>query len=103
MSAALPPLTGTDMALARQAREWARTGAARLMRVGAGVGIEDMAVAIGCSASALNRWERGTTLPRARHAAAWARILGEVGQAAYHASSERGQIPDDDETGRRAT
>lgn len=94
MSADRPPLTGEDMVLAQQGREMARTGAARVLREGAGVTVEDMARAIGASVRSLIRWEHGDVLPRARHGAAWARILRELAQPAWHATNERGSVPD---------
>lgn len=47
----------------------------RRIRENAGVSQREMAGALGVSVMALNRWERGITRPRGRHAAAYALLL----------------------------
>lgn len=50
----------------------------RLVRVQAGIGLNEMAATIGVDASSLSRWERGIRRPLATGAIAWARALKAI-------------------------
>jgi DNA-binding transcriptional regulator YiaG len=54
----------------------------RAIRERANVSQRELAGALGVSVMALNRWERGITRPRGRHAAAYAALLGQLEKAA---------------------
>lgn len=59
---------------------WLRTfmeqpGAARSLRQSSGLSETDVATAIGVTASAVGRWERGERIPRGPRAVDYARLL----------------------------
>jgi DNA-binding transcriptional regulator YiaG len=68
--------------LIKARRLTANPQACRLLRIGAGVSLAEMAGAIGCSTAALSRWECGLRRPRGRHAIAWAAQLMELSRVA---------------------
>ena len=53
----------------------------RRIREAAKVTQREFAGALGVSVMALNRWERGLTRPRGRHAAAYAALLEQLEEA----------------------
>jgi transcriptional regulator with XRE-family HTH domain len=62
-----------------EARRMTRNPAAcRTLRLGANVGLRELAEAIGVDAATLSRWERGERRPLTRHAIAWAAALREL-------------------------
>lgn len=60
---------------------WLRTlvrddpAALRAMRVAAGLSTDELAAAVGVTASAVARWERGERIPRGPRALTYARVL----------------------------
>jgi transcriptional regulator with XRE-family HTH domain len=53
----------------------------RRIRESSGASQRELAAALGVSVMALNRWERGLTRPRGRHAAAYAALLEDLESA----------------------
>lgn len=56
-------------------RDLTRTGAARSIRIGAGLSLEELARDIGVSASTVHRWENGERVPHGEAAIAYGRCL----------------------------
>ena len=56
-------------------RRVARNGGARAIREGAGLSVSEVARELGCSPSAVSRWERGKRSPRGDAATEWAALL----------------------------
>ena len=54
----------------------------RRIREAAGVTQRELAAVLGVGVMALNRWERGITRPRGRHAATYSALLEEFEKAA---------------------
>jgi transcriptional regulator with XRE-family HTH domain len=61
----------TDLVKIADARDHARSGAGRLVRLTAGISLREMAREIGVDPSALLRWERGEHRPTGAAAARW--------------------------------
>lgn len=55
--------------------------AARALRIAAGVGLREMASAIGVVPSTLSRWERGLRRPRSAAAVRWAEAVRNIAGA----------------------
>lgn len=53
----------------------------RQIRENAAVGQREMAAALGVAVMTINKWERGLTKPRGRHAAAYASLLEQLEDA----------------------
>ena len=47
----------------------------KALREGAGLSMDDIAEAVGCSRQAVAHWEAGRRYPRAEHLAAYVRVL----------------------------
>jgi DNA-binding transcriptional regulator YiaG len=58
-----------------RARALARSGAARSIRKDAGVGLSEVARALGVEPSTVCRWETGERAPRGRSALAYVKLL----------------------------
>ncbi|MBA2634299.1 MAG: helix-turn-helix transcriptional regulator [Chloroflexi bacterium] len=72
-------MTTDELRVVTRVRHLARTGIARVLREEAGVGLVELAGAIGSAPSTLSRWERGLTSPRPKGAIAWSRALDAAG------------------------
>lgn len=64
-----------DLAEARAAREWCRTGVARVVREAAGLSRSDIARELGVSTNAIRMWENGDRRPRVEVASQYAALL----------------------------
>lgn len=64
-----------DVVSLARARDLARSGAARSIRLAAGLSLGEVGRALGCPASTILRWERGDRLPRGDLAIRWAELL----------------------------
>jgi transcriptional regulator with XRE-family HTH domain len=71
-------MTGTDLLLLVEARDAARSGRGRTVRLAAGLAQRDIAEAIGVSPVAVSRWEAGDRRPRGEPALRYARLLREL-------------------------
>ncbi len=58
-----------------EARSLLASGEARRIRLAAGLSLEQMAIQVGVSVSAIYRWERGDRVPRGRAAIEYATLL----------------------------
>jgi transcriptional regulator with XRE-family HTH domain len=70
----------TDLVKLANARDHARSGAGRLVRLSAGISLREMARVIGVDASALLRWERGEQRPTGAPAARWVEELHRLAE-----------------------
>lgn len=74
------------------ARNLAKSGAARLIREGAGLSTAELAAELGVSPGAVSLWERGLRTPRGDVAGRYAQVLqtliggdaSEIGRAVDH-------------------
>ncbi len=76
------PMTPAELARIATARELARTGAARRIRLTAGLSLSEFSEAIGAAPSAISRWESGQRTPRPRVALRYAAVLETLQQVA---------------------
>lgn len=74
--------TGELLERARVANRLPPPSRRRQIRERAGATQRELAGALDVTVMALNRWERGLTKPRGRHAAAYARLLEQLEAAA---------------------
>lgn len=61
-----------------QARDLARSGVAREIRLRAGLSLQEIGRAAGVSHAAVAAWEGGKMLPRGDHAVRYAEVLQEL-------------------------
>lgn len=73
-----PTSPGADLGRVAAMRRQAASGAARLRRQAAAAGLREVADAIGVSAMALSRWERGVNRPGPEAAKRWAQVLDAI-------------------------
>lgn len=59
-------------------RTMAASGEARRLRIGAGLGLAEVAREVDVVPSTLSRWERGLLRPHGVEAARWFRLLAEL-------------------------
>jgi transcriptional regulator with XRE-family HTH domain len=64
-----------------RARRLAASGEARARRLAAALSLQEVADAVGCSAVAVWRWEKGTRAPRGPAAARYADLLDALARA----------------------
>lgn len=77
-------MTTDEVRVVSRVRHLGRTGIARVLREEAGIGLTELAGAIGSAPSTLSRWERGLTTPRPKAAIAWADALDAAGADRGH-------------------
>ena len=65
----------TDLPTVAKARSLASTGAAKSIRVAAGLSLREIAADLNVSPSTVLRWERGERRPRAQAAARYGHLL----------------------------
>jgi len=72
----------SEAVLLKRIRQLARTGAARMIRVSAGLSLAELGESMDppVPASTVLRWERGECAPHGARALAYARILKELTQ-----------------------
>jgi transcriptional regulator with XRE-family HTH domain len=75
-------LTSRDLAAVARARADLASGRAKSARKTADIGLGEIAEALGVSHQAVSLWERGLRTPRAEHALAYGRLLGQLTRAA---------------------
>lgn len=69
-------MTSADLERIRWVRSFVeQDGAARAVREGAGLSLEEVAAAVGVTGSAVGRWERGERIPRGPKALVYARLM----------------------------
>jgi DNA-binding transcriptional regulator YiaG len=68
----------TDLTAVSKARSLASTGAARSIRLAAGLSLREIAADLGVSPSTVLRWERGERRPRTQAAARYGHRLEEL-------------------------
>ena len=75
-------MTPAELARIATARELARNGAGRRIRLTAGLSLSEFSEAIGAAPSAICRWELGQRTPRPRAALRYAAVLETLQQVA---------------------
>jgi transcriptional regulator with XRE-family HTH domain len=76
-----------DLLLLAETRRMARDGRARNVRTTAGLSQSEVGQAVGVTAAAVSRWERGERLPRSVAAIRYARLLHALTKASYPVDS----------------
>lgn len=71
----------SDLALIARTRAELASGTARQARQAAGISAAELAAAAGVSRQSVSAWERGTAVPSAPHALAYARALAAAAPA----------------------
>lgn len=59
-------------------RDLLRTGAARIVRVNAGLSLGEVATSLGVQPSTVMRWENGSRVPRGEAAVTYGRLLEQL-------------------------
>ena len=67
--------TRLDLGEVARTRSLARSGAARSIRIAAGISLAEVASQLGVSPSTVHRWETGVRRPRAAAAVEYGRLL----------------------------
>jgi hypothetical protein len=65
----------TQLAEEMAARDLARSGMGRLLRVKAGLSLRQVAAEVGASPAAVLYWERGDILPKSEAGMRWGRLM----------------------------
>jgi DNA-binding XRE family transcriptional regulator len=68
----------SDLQLIAEARTRAASGAARRLRVAAGLSQQNVASAVGVDQATVAGWESGRFLPKGKHAIAYGRLLRDL-------------------------
>ena len=68
-------MTPEELAEVSKVRALARSGSARAIRLAAGITLGEVAASVGCSHSAVFRWEAGERKPMGRRALRYAAVL----------------------------
>lgn len=63
-----------------KAKRFAKSGAARMIRVQAGLSLAEVAAHVGVSPTTIFRWERSERAPHGEAAVRWMRLLDELGR-----------------------
>jgi transcriptional regulator with XRE-family HTH domain len=71
-------MNASELVDVARVRSLVKSGAARSIRLAAGVGLYEMAAAAGCDPSTLWRWEAGERVPSAEHAIRYGKVLEEL-------------------------
>jgi transcriptional regulator with XRE-family HTH domain len=66
------------------AREWASSGAARIVRQAAGMSVREMAELVGVSPHTIGRWENRITRPRGNPGARYGDVLRTLMDPNWH-------------------
>lgn len=72
------PVDTTQLVQVSRARQLSRSGAARSIRIAAGLSMSEVARAVGVEPSTILRWEAGERTPRGEAAARYAALLEEL-------------------------
>ena len=74
----VPMTITTDVLEIARARDLARSGTGRTIRVSAGLSLSEVGQAVGIAASTVLRYERGERMPRGGPGVAWARLMRQL-------------------------
>ena len=77
-----------DLLLLAETRRMAKDGRARSVRTTAGLSQTEVGQAVGVTAGAVSRWERGERLPRTDAAMRYARLLDALAKASDPVGSQ---------------
>ena len=74
----IPMAVTTDVLEIARARDLARSGTGRTIRVSAGLSLSEVGQAVGIAPSTVLRYERGQRMPRGEPGVAWARLMTQL-------------------------
>ncbi len=79
------PISAAELVELSEVRAFARSGAARAIRLAAQVSLSELAEAAGVSLSTIHKWEAGERVPRGQAALRYKRLLDQLAELRHQA------------------